>query len=184
MPVGVLALQGAVEPHVLKFRSCGAECIEVRSAEDLARVDRLVMPGGESSTMLKLAQRFELWEPLAAFARSKPVWGICAGSILLAREVQHPQQASLGVMDIRATRNFYGSQRESFKAQVEIPLLSAKIPVDFIRAPLLEPLGSGVEVLASLNEQSVLMRQGRCLASSFHVELGESEVLHRFFLAL
>ena len=185
MNVGVLALQGCVEPHLRMLSKLGVGAAEVRSPADLSLVDRLILPGGESTTMIKLAQRSGLWAALRDFGRAKPVWGVCAGAILISKETVGPAQESLGCIEIRARRNFYGSQLDSFSAEIEIPVLAGgRIHVDFIRAPLLEPLSKAVTVLAQHQGQSVLLQQGRVLASSFHVELGEDPRLHQYFLEM
>ncbi|RIL09446.1 MAG: pyridoxal 5'-phosphate synthase glutaminase subunit PdxT, partial [Proteobacteria bacterium] len=144
MAVGILALQGAVEPHISHIENLGQSAVKVRSAADLQEIERLILPGGESSTMLNLMQRHELMEPLREFGRRRPIWGVCAGAILLANEVVSPKQPSLKLMAIRATRNFYGSQLNSFKKEVSIEPLGIDVKADFIRAPKLERLSSNV----------------------------------------
>ena len=182
MTVGILALQGCVAPHFEIFSKLGHPAIAVKNLSDLKSVERLILPGGESSTMLKLMERQGLLQALIDFGRTNPIWGICAGSILLAKEVRHPEQASLGLIDIRATRNFYGSQLEYFRETIKF--LNRDISVDFIRAPLLEPLSAAVSILAKRAEQAVLLQQGKILASSFHTELGQNLCIHEHFLAL
>lgn len=184
MDVGILALQGCIQPHIDACSRLGALARPVRFAEELAQAKRLIIPGGESTTMLSLLERRGLLEELARFARSKPVWGVCAGAILLARQVLNPQQKSLALMDIRATRNYYGCQLDSFKARVEVGILDLTTEVDFIRAPLLEPLSTQVGVLASHDSHAVLLKQGRLLASSFHIELSHETALHKYFLLM
>lgn len=180
--IGVLALQGAIEPHLTMLTRCGMSAKKVTSEEDLVSVDALIIPGGESSTMIKLMDRNGLWNPLINFCSKKPVWGTCAGAILLAKEVYHPIQKCFGVMNIAAERNSYGSQRESFKAEIEIKGLENKIEADFIRAPRIRPLSISVEVLAFYGSDAVLMKEGKLLVSSFHVELGQDTSLHKLFL--
>ncbi len=184
MTIGVLALQGCVDPHIEMFERLGAETRKVRRPDDLTMVDRLVLPGGESTTMLALLDKSGLGPALLDFGRAHPVWGICAGAILIAREVEHPRQRSLGLIDIIAHRNHYGPQTESFTAEVTIDLFPGPMKVDFIRAPLLKPLSNSVTVHARHDGVAVLMRQGRVMASSFHAELGEDTRLHRHFLDL
>jgi len=184
MKVGVLALQGAVEPHLEMFRRLGQPCLAVRQPADLEEIDRIILPGGESTTMLSLLERSELLAPLSEFGRSHPVWGICAGAILIAREVEHPRQRSLGLINILARRNHYGSQLDSFKTPVQVASLTEPIEADFIRAPLLSPLSASVRVLAEHGGAPVLMQEGRILASSFHTELGTNPRLHALFLSL
>lgn len=184
MKIGILALQGCVDPHIAHIEKLGASAIKVRSTEDLTQVDRLIMPGGESTTMLKLLKITGLETALISFAKEKPVWGICAGAILLAKEVSHPHQASLGLVDIHATRNHYGSQLDSFEAEINIKFLKSPVKVQFIRAPLLKPLNDSVEILGQHAEDTILMKQGRLLVSAFHTELGEDSWLHRYFAAM
>lgn len=166
------------------FERLGAETRKVRRVDDLAAIDRLVLPGGESTTMLALLDKSGLGPALLDFGRTHAVWGICAGAILIAREVEHPRQRSLGLIDIMAHRNHYGPQTESFTADVTIDLFPGPMRVDFIRAPLLKPLSNNVTVHARHEGSAVLMRQGRVMASSFHAELGEDTRLHRYFIDL
>ena len=181
---GVLALQGCIDPHVRMLEKCGATVTRVRTVRDLEAVDRLILPGGESTTMLKLLDRAGLTSALRDFGKTKPMWGVCAGSILLAKEVRHPDQFSLELIPVRATRNYYGSQIDSFKASVEIPKLGEPLLVDFIRAPLLEALSDEVEVLGEFNDQQVLLRKGKIMVSSFHIELTEDQRLHEYFCGI
>jgi len=190
MRVGILGLQGCIEPHERMLSSLGVATLRVRLPTDLAHIDRIILPGGESTTMLTLLLRAELLEPLQFFGRSKPMWGICAGAILMAKEVEHPTQRSLELISLKATRNFYGSQRESFKSLLTIDgeafsdRTSITLEADFIRAPLLSPLKESVKVLSRLDDQPVLFREGHLLASSFHTELGSDTRLHEYFLGL
>lgn len=184
MKVGVLAFQGCIEPHFEILRKLGVETIRVRSNSELSECKRLIMPGGESTTMLKLIHEADMFSALTKFAVSKPTWGICAGSILLAREVINPTQESLQAINIRAERNSYGSQLESFKAEVFFEPLKSNLKVDFIRAPRLEPISESVRVLASHNGDPVCLQEENVMASSFHVELGEDFRLHEFFLGI
>lgn len=184
MTTGVLALQGCISPHLEMLSRIGEEALRVTSPEHLTRVDRLILPGGESTTMLSLMERFGLFDSLADFGRRRPVWGICAGAILMAKEVHNPKQRSLQLMDIMAERNHYGSQRESFKASIQIDVIRQSIEADFIRAPLLRPTSKTVQILATHGQDTVLMQQGKLLAASFHVELGDNPRLHEYFLAI
>lgn len=183
-PVGVLALQGCIDPHIRRFAEIGVNCAKVRSSAELDTVDRLVLPGGESTTMFKLIHALEMAQALRDFAAARPVWGICAGAILLAQRVENPSQASLGVMQISAQRNFYGSQRESFNESVAVEVLGRSIAAQFIRAPLLRPLSEEVEILARRGDQGLLFKEGRALASAFHTELGRDTGMHRYFLTI
>lgn len=182
--VGILALQGCIEPHIQMLHRIGISAVKVRLPEDLKQIDRIILPGGESTTMLSMLERVAMFDSLHSFGMSNPVWGICAGSILIAKEVVHPTQKSLGLINVRATRNHYGSQLESFKAQIQVAGLNRKFEVDFIRAPLLEPLDENIEVLARNKEQTVLLRKGNILASAFHTELGSDPWMHEMFCGL
>ena len=162
--VGIVALQGAVTPHVGHCEAAGLAVREVRKPEDLKGCDGLILPGGESSTMLKLMGLFGLTEPLAAFFERKPVWGICAGCILLAREVSRPAQWSFGVLDIAVERNAYGSQIQSHGASV------GGYPVCYIRAPIIRRTGD-VDVLATHRGTATWVRHARAMATTFHPEL-------------
>lgn len=182
--VGILALQGAVSPHVEIYSSIGVTAFEVRNSNDLKKVKRLIIPGGESTTMLRLLKQSTLWSALLEFGKNNPVWGICAGSILIAKEVTHPEQASLGFIDVKAERNFYGSQRESFSDEVNFLSLETTKKVDFIRAPKLSALSEKVEVLGMHKETPVFFQQGKTLACSFHIELTGEPLLHKYFLSI
>ncbi len=182
--IGILALQGCIDPHIEIFTALGASCRRVRTPSDLEGLSGIVLPGGESTTMLKLLARAGLTGPLAQFAKSHAVWGICAGAILIAKKVSNPDQQSFGLIDTHALRNFYGSQQDSFKEEVAIPRIGEPLKVDFIRAPKLEPLSNKVEVIGSLKEMPVAFQQGRVLATSFHAELGSDYRLHNYFLTL
>lgn len=192
MKVGILAFQGCIEPHAAMLAGLGAQVRLVRDKQDLSDVERLIIPGGESTTMLRLIDRAELWQPLIEFGSNRPVWGVCAGAILIAREVKNPEQKCLGLADFLATRNYYGCQLDSFEAEIEIPVLDRKMQAAFIRAPLLNPISDTCLVLASLpsaqrhsaDSQPVLLRQGNILASAFHPELGSDASLHGLFLEL
>ncbi len=178
--VGILALQGAVEPHRAHLDPLGVRVREIRAPRELDGCDALLLPGGESSTMLRLMGTFGLRDPLAEALRQVPVWGICAGCILLAREVRHPEQWSFGVLDIVVERNAYGSQLESHEARID------GYPVDFIRAPIIRGLGPGVTTLAEHRGTPVWVRQGRVMATTFHPELAlcPPSPMHRAFLDL
>lgn len=187
--VGILGFQGCIEPHEEILRRIGVESVRVRSKEELASVDRLILPGGESTTMLRFLKLHNLIPALKDFARTNPMWGICAGSILLAHEVHNPAQESLDLINISAHRNFYGSQLDSFTSELTITGLAKPIAAQFIRAPLLNPLKSSSEreeatVLSRLDDQPVFLSQGRIWACSFHVELGEDPALHELFLSI
>ena len=182
MNVGILALQGAVTPHAQMLETLGATVVRVTASEHLSQIERLILPGGESTTMLRLIDKTNLWEPLIAFGKTKSVWGTCAGAILVAKEVVHPSQRSFNLIEISAERNAYGSQIDSFNADIEIKGIKNPLVASFIRAPRLKPLSEKVEVLSVYNDDAILMRQNNILVSSFHSELGEDVSLHEFFL--
>ncbi len=188
--IGLLALQGGFERHEQLFRSLGITTQYVKKQEDLRSCDGLVLPGGESGSMLRLISYLGgFWDALRDFCQDKPTWGTCAGSILLAKEVTHPQQASLKIIGIQAQRNAYGRQKESRALALDwlSPELGKAPPFTaiFIRAPKLIPLpGERVDVLAKLGEEPVALRSGRCMVSSFHPELGEDPRFHQYFLEM
>lgn len=190
MKIGVLALQGAFIEHIKMLERLGAEPVEVRLPEDLEGLDGLIIPGGESTTIGKLAVEFGLLEPLREFARAKPVWGTCAGMIFMAKEIGRAQPL-LGVMDIAVERNAFGRQVDSFEADLEVPALNgaseSAFPAVFIRAPRLVDADeeAGVEVLARLADgTAVAARQGHWLVTAFHPELSDDPRFHRYFLEL
>lgn len=183
--VGILAVQGDVDAHARALRAVGAKPLPVLREKDLDAVDALVLPGGESTTIAKGLERLGLYEPLRAFGRSgRPVLGTCAGAILLAREVESHPVESLGLLDVVAVRNAYGTQVDSFAATVDPdsdPAL-AGLRCVFIRAPRLVRPGPGVEVRARVDGWPVLVRQGPLLAATFHPELGGDPRVHRLWL--
>ncbi|HZU41879.1 MAG TPA: pyridoxal 5'-phosphate synthase glutaminase subunit PdxT [Terriglobales bacterium] len=179
--VGVLALQGDFDAHRKRLEELGAEVILVRKPEQLDEVDALVIPGGESSTFLKLLGE-EGMKKLSAFVHSKPTFGTCAGAILLATEVENPQQQGLGALDIGVRRNAYGRQLESSIREGHFG--GAPLEMVFIRAPKIERVGAGVEVLAKEGSDPVLVRKGKVMAATFHPELSDDTRVHRAFLDL
>ena len=187
--VGILALQGDFEAHSKAIERAGAEPVLVRTAEDLKTVDGLVIPGGESTTMLKLLEFMDLKEPLREFAREKPVFGTCAGAILLAKEVRNPAQESFGIVDLTVERNAYGRQVDSRVANIQ-PIEDFKqragdgeVEAVFIRAPIIRSTGPGVRVLAQYEGDPVLVEQGRHLVATFHPELTQDSRVHKLFLS-
>ncbi|RME38217.1 MAG: pyridoxal 5'-phosphate synthase glutaminase subunit PdxT, partial [Thermoflexia bacterium] len=189
MRIGVLALQGAFVEHEAMLRRIGAQTWQVRLPRDLEGLDGLILPGGESTSIGFLAERRGLLEPLQEFARSgRPVWGTCAGMILLAKEIVDgvPGQPILGLMDITVRRNAFGRQVNSFETDLEVPVLGdPPFPAVFIRAPVIERVGPEVEVLARLEDGApVAVRQGNLLATAFHPELTADPRFHRYFLAM
>jgi 5'-phosphate synthase pdxT subunit len=185
--IGVLALQGDFEAHRQALQQAGAEAIEVRRAGQLDEIDGLVIPGGESTTMWKLLISEGLLEPLKSYGERRPVFGTCAGAILVAREVLNPPQDSLGLVDIQIERNAYGRQLDSRIARL-VPEPGAALNADgqleavFIRAPIIRQVGEGVKVLARYKGEPVLVEQGRHLAATFHPELSPDRGIHRLFL--
>ena len=192
MPViGVLALQGAFIEHMHKLERIGVDAREIRLPDQIAHLDALIIPGGESTTIGKLIDRFELREPICELASTgKPVWGTCAGMILLAREVDEETRARsqplLGLMDLTVTRNAFGTQLDSFETDLSIPAVGTDpIHAVFIRAPVISSVGPNVEVLSSLEDGRVVaVRQGNLIATSFHPELTPDDRLHSWFADL
>ncbi|MBA3280860.1 MAG: pyridoxal 5'-phosphate synthase glutaminase subunit PdxT [Acidimicrobiia bacterium] len=185
--VGLLALQGAIGPHAEVLRALGAAPVEVRTPEQLAGVDALIIPGGESTTMSKLLDTSGLADPLGVRLRAGlPTFGTCAGMILLARTVLdgRPDQHSYDAIDVTVRRNAFGRQVDSFEAELDVDGLDGAFPAVFIRAPFVEEAGDGVEVLAAVDGHPVLCRQGPVLASAFHPELTGDHRLHQLFLTL
>lgn len=178
--VGILALQGDFEAHAKAIEKAGGRAIEVRTREEMAQCDGLILPGGESSTMLKLLDYENLLEPLREFGRKKPIYGTCAGAILLAKAVSHPAQASLGLMDIDVERNAYGRQIDSRIARLEMK--DGPFEAVFIRAPIIRRTGDHVNVLAKYNGDPVWAEQGRHMVTTFHPELTDDARVHRRFL--
>jgi pyridoxal 5'-phosphate synthase pdxT subunit len=186
MKIGVLALQGDFDAHRNRLEELGAEVVLVKKPQQLDEIEGLVIPGGESGTFLKLLGETG-FEKLKQFARTKPTFGTCAGAILLASEVENPKQAGLGALDIRIRRNAYGRQLDSSILEgrfVEGKLGESPIEMVFIRAPKIERIGPGVEVLATEGEDPVAVRQGRAMAATFHPELSDDSRVHRAFLDL
>lgn len=185
--IGVLALQGAVQPHVAALRAVGAEPVEVRLPRDLVDLDALILPGGESTTMRKLIDAYGLREPIAALAAAgAPLLGTCAGMILLARRIADGDEPVFGLLDIEVRRNGYGRQLDSFEADLAVPSLGdAPLHGIFIRAPMLTDVADGVEVLArDPDGRPVAVRQGRVLATAFHPELTDDRRIHTLLAEL
>jgi 5'-phosphate synthase pdxT subunit len=202
MRIGVLALQGDFAEHVALLSRLGVEACEVRLPEQLEGLDGLVIPGGESTTITRLMAEYGLLEPLRRLGEEgTPIWGTCAGMIVLARQASDLSRPGLGLMDIVVERNAFGRQVDSFEAALAIPVLGPEpFPAVFIRAPVIQQVGPGVDVLARLPARSpggpsssasgtngatiVAARQGRLLATAFHPELTDDTRLHRYFLTL
>jgi 5'-phosphate synthase pdxT subunit len=190
MRIGVLALQGDFSEHLTVLRRIGAQAVEVRLPEHLDQLDGLIIPGGESTTIGKLAVAYGLIESLRAFGQHKAVWGTCAGAIFISKDI-HRRQPLLKLMDITVERNAFGRQVDSFEVDLNVPELRQVDPAEqpyhaiFIRAPLIESVQSNVQVLAKLTDgRIVAARQDRLLATSFHPELTADDRFHRYFLSL
>src|SRR5690348_3341644 len=181
MKIGVLALQGDFDAHRKRLEKLGAEALLVRKPEQLDEVDALIIPGGESTTFLKLLGD-EGVKKLRDFVHTKPTFGTCAGAILLATEIENPTQQGLGALDIRIRRNAYGRQLESSIREGKFN--DAPLEMVFIRAPRIERVGEGVEVLAEEGNNPVLVRKGKVMAATFHPELSDDTRVHRAFLDL
>ena len=186
MKVGILALQGAFREHVQAFTELGVEPLLVREQEQVAAIDALVLPGGESTTMSMLLASGDLFEPVAArIADGLPVLGTCAGMILLARDVLdgRPDQRCFGAIDLVVRRNAFGRQVDSFEAELDVrDLPGGPFPAVFIRAPVVESAGAAVDVLATIDDRPVLCRQGAVTTAAFHPELSGDLRLHELFL--
>jgi 5'-phosphate synthase pdxT subunit len=181
MKIGVLALQGDFDAHRRRLEELDAEVVLVKKTEQFDEIDGLIIPGGESSTFLKLLGEAG-FEKLKQFVRVKPTFGTCAGAILLAAEVENPKQTGLGALDIRVRRNAYGRQLESSIREGKFG--NSPIEMVFIRAPKIERVGKGVEVLATEGDDPVAVRQGKVMAATFHPELSDDPRVHRAFLEL
>jgi 5'-phosphate synthase pdxT subunit len=190
MKIGVLALQGDFAEHIHLLRQIGVDVAEVRLPEHLLDLDGLIIPGGESTTIGKLAIAYNLMEPMREFGEKKAIWGTCAGAIFLSKDV-HRNQPLLGLMDITIERNAFGRQVASFEVDLDVPALKEVDPdgapfhAVFIRAPLIESVGNDAHALATLPDgRIVAAQQGRLLATSFHPELTLDDRFHRYFLTL
>ena len=187
--MGVLALQGDFEAHQRAFERAGADAVQVRTAGELENVAGLVIPGGESSTMLKLLHLMNLMEPLREFIATKPVFGTCAGAILLAKEVLNPPQESFGAMDLTVERNGYGRQAQSRVTRISPGASFAErmgagdMEAVFIRAPIIRRAGAAATVLAEYEGNPVLVEQGRHMVATFHPELTQDTRVHKLFLS-
>ncbi len=191
--VGVLSLQGAVPEHVLairnalKMRDQKGEALQIRDNEELADIDCLIIPGGESTTIAKLLKRFDMYAPIRELASAGvPIMGTCAGCILMAKEgdidVKRTRTELLGLMDMRVSRNSFGRQKESFELFLDIEGLDDPFPAMFIRGPMIEDVWSGCRTLAEIDGTKVMVRQDNLLALSFHPELSRDARVHRMFL--
>jgi 5'-phosphate synthase pdxT subunit len=186
LTIGVLALQGDFAEHEAILRQLGATTRQVRMPADLKDLDGLIIPGGESTTITRLMNMYGLYEPLRAFANTRPVWGTCAGAIVMAREASDLDRDPLRIMDIEVERNAFGRQVDSFETDLEFEEIDgAPVHAIFIRAPLIRHLGDGVKAVAALADgEIVAAREGHLLATSFHPELTEDTRVHAYFLRM
>ena len=185
MKVGVLALQGAVAEHIRSITLAGAEGVPIKKVEQLDGIDGLIIPGGESTTIGKLMSKYDFMDPIRQFsAQGKPVFGTCAGLIVLAERIQGDEEAHLKLMDITVARNAFGRQRESFETDLPVKGIEEPVRAVFIRAPLILEVGAGVEVLSTYKDEIVTARQGHLLAASYHPELTDDYRLHQYFVEM
>ncbi|MWV47607.1 pyridoxal 5'-phosphate synthase glutaminase subunit PdxT [Paenibacillus sp. HJL G12] len=183
MKIGVLALQGAVAEHIRSIELAGAEGVAIKKREELQDIQGLIIPGGESTTIGKLMRKYDFMDAIRQFAaEGKPVFGTCAGLIVLAKTIEGQEESHLALMDMTVARNAFGRQRESFETDLDIKGIDEPIRAVFIRAPLISSVGEQVDVLSSYNGEIVAARQGHLLASSFHPELTDDYRLHQYFV--
>lgn len=184
LTIGVLALQGAVSEHIKQVESLGARAIAIKTVEHLQLVNALILPGGESTAIGKLMRRYGFIEAIQAFAKNHAVFGTCAGMILLAKKITANEDSHLNLVDITVERNAFGRQKESFQVDLDVKGIDKTFPAIFIRAPFVASIDSAeIEILASVDEHPVLIRQGNIVACSFHPELSEDNRLLNFFLS-
>lgn len=185
MKIGVLALQGAVREHIRSIEECGVEAVAIKRKEELKEVDGLILPGGESTTIRRLIDKYDFMGTLKEFAaEGKPMFGTCAGLILLANNIVDYKEPHIGVMDITVERNSFGRQRDSFEADLAIKDVAESFPAVFIRAPHIVEAGADVEVLAKHNDRIVAAREGQFLGCSFHPELTDDHRLTAYFVEM
>ncbi|CAM4369771.1 pyridoxal 5'-phosphate synthase glutaminase subunit PdxT [Paenibacillus alkaliterrae] len=183
MKIGVLALQGAVAEHIRSLEAAGAEAVAVKRVEQLDELQGLVIPGGESTTIGKLMRKYGFMDAIAKFSsQGKPLFGTCAGLIVLADEIEGQEEAHLRLMDMTVARNAFGRQRESFETDLQVEGIDEPVRAVFIRAPLIKKVGSTVDVLSTYNDEIVTARQGHLLAVSYHPELTDDFSLHAYFV--
>ncbi|AYB47191.1 pyridoxal 5'-phosphate synthase glutaminase subunit PdxT [Paenibacillus lautus] len=185
MKVGVLALQGAVAEHIRSITLAGAEGVPIKKVEQLDGIDGLIIPGGESTTIGKLMRKYDFMDAIRQFsAQGKPIFGTCAGLIVLAERIQGDEEAHLKLMDITVARNAFGRQRESFETDLPVKGIDETVRAVFIRAPLILEVGPGVEVLSTYKDEIVTARQGHLLVASYHPELTDDYRLHQYFVEM
>ncbi|ATY83578.1 pyridoxal 5'-phosphate synthase glutaminase subunit PdxT [Kyrpidia spormannii] len=186
MKIGVLGLQGDVHEHLERLRDVGVDPVIVKKPQDLAELRGLILPGGESTTIGKLMRKYELLEPIRAMGQNGiPLYGTCAGMILLAREIEGGEEPHLALMNIRVARNSFGRQKDSFETDLSIEgIAGPPFRAVFIRAPHVTSVGDDVEVMAAFNGRVVAVRQGTLLATSFHPELTDDPRVHEYFVEM
>ncbi|WP_423800273.1 pyridoxal 5'-phosphate synthase glutaminase subunit PdxT [Neobacillus sp. SAB-20_R2A] len=183
--IGVLALQGAVREHIQSLEACGVEAVAIKHKEELKDVDGLILPGGESTTMRRLIDKYDFMDSLKEFAREgKPMFGTCAGLILLAKNIVGYSEPHLGVMDVTVERNSFGRQVDSFEADLAVKDVAGDFPAVFIRAPHIVEAGEEVEILSKHDGRIVLAREGQFLGCSFHPELTDDHRLTAYFVEM
>lgn len=183
MKIGVLALQGAVREHIRSIEACGEEGVPIKKVEELLNIDGLILPGGESTTMRRLIDKYGFMEPLKDFiAKGKPVFGTCAGLILLAKRIVGYHEPHIGVLDVTVERNSFGRQRESFEVELPIAGVADDFVGVFIRAPHIVEAGEEVDILAKHEDRIVAVRQNHILGCSFHPELTDDHRFTQYFL--
>lgn len=183
--IGVLALQGAVREHIRSLEACGVEAVAVKRKDELQDLDGLILPGGESTAMRRLIDKYDFMGDLKEFARSgKPMFGTCAGLILLAKQLVGYDEPHIGVMDIQVERNSFGRQVDSFEADLSIKDVAESFPAVFIRAPHIVEAGEDVEILCKHNERIVAARDGQFLGCSFHPELTDDHRMTAYFVEM
>jgi pyridoxal 5'-phosphate synthase pdxT subunit len=183
--IGVLALQGAVREHINSLQSPDVEVVVVKKVEQLNDLDGLVLPGGESTTMRRLIDKYDFFEPLKDFAKAgKPMFGTCAGLILMAKQLVGQSEGHLEIIDMEVERNAFGRQRESFEAELMVKGIAEDIMAVFIRAPLIKSVGEDVEILSKYNGEIVAVKQNQFLACSFHPELTTDARFHQYFVTI
>lgn len=185
MKIGVLALQGAIAEHIRMLQKAGAEGVVIKRADQLDDIDGIIIPGGESTTIGRLIRTYGFTEALTAFSeKKKPIFGTCAGLIIIAKEISGQEDAHLSLMNMKVSRNAFGRQRESFEVDLPIAGVNDSVRAVFIRAPLIEEVGPEVEVLCTYRDQIVAAKQDHLLAASFHPELTDDYRLHAYFLEM
>ncbi|USG65823.1 pyridoxal 5'-phosphate synthase glutaminase subunit PdxT [Brevibacillus ruminantium] len=183
MKIGVLSLQGAVAEHIRMLEEAGATAVAVKKVEELEDLDGIVLPGGESTTISKLMHKYGFTEALRQFGQAgKPIFGTCAGAILLAKRIHGQDDVHLGLMNVKVERNAFGRQKDSFEVELPIAGVAADYPAVFIRAPYIMEVGETGQVLAKYEEKIVAAREGHYLAAAFHPELTEDARMHKYFV--